>query len=514
MTRTYWETLADFRPSGKLFCIGLLVAVFLFGGTLALANDSQVTNGTKQADNAFRQDTTHEVVKEPIRINPGDKRPADQFKTDVFGHPLTIGGAYELNPRYTEDRRLDPGQDDDIANISQDLKLELFYQWSKSVSFFIQSDVFYNPDVYSENKTYDRELGVKLTQAWFFMHRILDSSFSLQVGRQRIADKRQWWWNEELDSAKVYFGENQFFGEFAVAKELGSKRTDQDFIDPLHNRVVRLLGDFLWQWDPKQNLSLFFLSQFDGSGTEAVGDTVLQDRTDSSDANLTWFGARAMGKVKVKTVGKFGYWLDSGLVFGKETTLNFDDLDDRLSRVEAKSEQDVLGWGLDAGLTWYSNLYLEPYLTLGYAHGSGDSNPSDGVNHDYRQTGIHNNKIKLSGSQRFRYYGELFRPELSNMKIFTAALGFPLSEFSSIDLLYHHYSQDKPSSIIRDSRIRANPNGKQSYLGDEVDLVVSLDEWKHLQVQLAGSLFMAGKAFGDLQDNTSFQLELTAKYSF
>ncbi|MBD9356850.1 alginate export family protein [Methylomonas albis] len=195
-----------------------------------------------------------------MRINPGDKRPADQFKADVFGHPLTIGGAYELEPRYVEDRRLDPRRDDDTADVYQDMKLELFYQWSKSLSFFVQSDVYYDPEVYTESGLDQYEAAIKLTQAWLLMHQILDSGFSLQLGRQRMADKRQWWWNDELDSARIYFGEDTLFAELAIAKELGSKQSDQDFIDAVSDRVVRLMGDVIWQWDPKQNLSLFFLS--------------------------------------------------------------------------------------------------------------------------------------------------------------------------------------------------------------------------------------------------------------
>ncbi len=480
----------------------------------AAESPATATGAAVRADNAFRQDSNESVKKEPLRINPGDKRPADQFKVDVFGHPLTIGGAYELEPRYVEDRRLDPRRDDDTANVYQDLKLELFYQWSKSLSFFVQSDVYYDPEVYTETGLDQYEAGIKLTQAWLFMHQILGSDFSMQLGRQRMADKRQWWWNDELDAVRLYFGEDNLFAELAIAKELGSKQSDQDFIDPINNRVVRLMGDVVWQWRPKHNITGFFLSQFDNSDNQNPGDLVKQSLKDVNDGDLNWFGARAMGKFKVEHVGKIGYWLDSAFVFGEETSLSFSDVNSDIARARRQTTQRVEAWGLDAGITWYSNLFLEPYFTLGYAYGSGDSNPNDATDNNYRQSGIHNNKTKLSGSQRFRYYGELFRPELSNLNIMTAALGFPLSEQSSIDLLYHHYEQATASTVLSDSRIRATPTGRNATLGDELDVVVSLDEWKHLQVQFAGSLFMAGPAYGSLEGNNSFQLDLTFKYSF
>jgi hypothetical protein len=499
------------RPLG--LCLGLGLALLAQQPAMAEEKPASATTQPPPKEAVFRQDSDA-IRKEPIRINPGDKRPADQFKTDVFGRPLTIGGAYELEPRYTEDRRLDPDSNDDIANVSQDLKLEFFYPWSKALSFFIQSNFFYNPEVYAESGDTSYELGAQLSEAWFFYHRLFDSDFSTQIGRQRFADKRQWWWNQQLDAGRVYFGNEDFFAEFSVANEFGSKRSDQGFVTPVNDHVLRLMGDFVWQWDPKQNLTLFYLTQFDNSKTQEPGDLMRADRTDFSDGDLTWIGARAMGKFKLEHVGKIGYWLDSAFVTGRETTYDYEDVDRKYVMVESAAKKNVLAWGMDAGVTLYSNLPLEPYFTVGYAYGSGDSDPDDGTNTTFRQSGIQNNKVKFSGSQRFRYYGELFRPELSNLRIATAALGFPLSEESSVDLLYHHYEQAEASDVIRDSRIRARPNGRNTGIGDEVDLVLSLDEWEHLQVQFAGSVFKAGNAFGELSGNTSFQLNLTIKYSF
>jgi alginate production protein len=500
-------------------CVAGLLAA---GSLLAAVPASQpagspatlATQRTNPPDTPFREDANDAVRKEPIRINPGDKRPADQFKLDLLGRPLTIGGALESEQRYTQDRRLNPEKDDDVATLFNDFKLEFFYPWSRDVSFFIQSDYFYNPDVYTEAHHSQRELGVQLSQAWLFVHRLMESDFSLQVGRQRFADKRQWWWNELLDAGRVYYTDDVLFAELALSDDFGSKRSDQTFVDPVNDDVLRLMGDAAWQWDPKNHLALFFLSQFDYSKTQDVGEQVRQRSKDPSDGDLTWVGVRAMGKIKVLDSAKLGYWLDSAFVFGRETSLAFNDLNENLARVSGSSKKNVLAWGLDLGATWYTNWFLEPYFTVGFARGSGDSNRGDGTNTDFRQSGIQNNKVKFSGSQRIRYYGELFRPELSNLEITTAAIGFPLSETSSVDLLFHHYEQAEPSTFIRDSRIRATPNGKSGDLGNEVDLVLSLDEWKSFQVQFAGGVFQAGDAFGKLSGNTSFQLDLDIKFSF
>lgn len=460
------------------------------------------------------EDSDDAVKKEPIRIDPGEKRPADQFTVDLFGRPLTIGGRYELDPRYIEDRKLDPAEGDDIANVSQEIQLEFYYPWSKAMSVFIQSSFLYNPELYSEDHNTKYERDFKLGQAWMFLNQVFDSNFSLQIGRQKFADKRQWWWDEKLDAMRLYFAHDNVFAEFSAAEEIGSKRTDRDFVDPIHDNVFRMMGDLIWQWDEKHNVGLFFLSQFDHSKTQRTGQISRQEQEDKHDDNLTWIGARAMGKFKLTHQGKIAYWLDSASVFGEETNIGFSNINDALSRVDSRSKKHVLGWGIDAGVTWYSKWPLNPYFTLGYARGSGDSNPRDGTDTAYRQSGLQGNKIKLGGSQRFRYYGELFRPELSNLEIVTAAIGFPLSEESSIDFLYHHYNQAHASNTIRDARIRATPNGLNSDLGDEFDLVLSLDEWKHVQAQVVGSLFKADDAFGKFSGNTSFMIETTFKYSF
>ena len=475
---------------------------------------AQDVHGQTGAAQAWREDVNDTVRKAPVRIDPGEKRPADQFRMDVLGRPLTIGGRYELEPRYFRDRDLDPGKPGDTVNVSQDFQLEFYYPWSHSLSAFLQASAFYNPEVYAEDGDPREESYLELDQAWLFASRLFDSDFSFQLGRQRYSEKRQWWWNERLDAIRLYFVRGEILGELSVAEEFSSKRTDLGHTEPLHKDVLRVFGDLVWQWAEKQNLTLFFMSQFDGSGVERDGDLVWHERRDKSDADLTWVGGRAMGKFKLSSGYKFGYWLDGAVVTGHETLVDFDGVNGRMDRAGSRITRNVLGWGLDAGLTWYTKLPLEPYFTVGYAYGSGDSNRGIGTDTGFRQTGIHDNKIKLGGSQRFRYYGELFRPELANLEITTAAIGFPLSEDSAVDLLFHHYRQPHPADSVRDGRIKADPTGISGDLGEEVDLVISLDEWKHFQVQLTGAVFRAGDAYGELSGNTSTMIYAKIKYIF
>jgi hypothetical protein len=54
----------------------------------------------------------------------------------------------------------------------------------------------------------------------------------------------------------------------------------------------------------------------------------------------------------------------------------------------------------------------------------------------------------------------------------------------------------KAAKFLRDATIRRQPAGRKRGIGHEVDLVVGLEEWKHVEVKLVGAAFRAGSAFG------------------
>jgi hypothetical protein len=71
-----------------------------------------------------------------------------------------------------------------------------------------------------------------------------------------------------------------------------------------------------------------------------------------------------------------------------------------------------------------------------------------------------------------------------------------LFESSSIELVYHYYRQDEAAATLRESRLKATADGSNPDLGHEIDLIVGLEEWEHIEIELVGSIFRAGSAFG------------------
>jgi hypothetical protein len=174
----------------------------------------------------------------------------------------------------------------------------------------------------------------------------------------------------------------------------------------------------------------------------------------------------------------------------------------------------VRGWGLDVGLTWQLPLPWEPSLMLSYAVGSGKLDENGTLKRAYRQTGLEGNSYFIGESTSVLYYGELLNPELSNIRIGTVGVRFPILTNSSVNILYHWYDQYRPVDFLRNAGIGENPSGEDSDLGQEVDLVVSVGEWRHWELQFTGALFRAGRAFGENLGDTLTEGIIGVSYRF
>lgn len=135
----------------------------------------------------------------------------------------------------------------------------------------------------------------------------------------------------------------------------------------------------------------------------------------AANAEPIFLGARSIREL----APRLEHWIDLALVRGSE------------------DGRDIRAWGFDAGLEYETELPGEIELSVGVAFCSGDANPGDAVDGSFRQTG-------LRGS--YFYYGEVLAPELSNMWIATAGIGFSPADDISIDLLYHCYRQHEAAA--------------------------------------------------------------------
>ena len=454
--------------------------------------------------------------------NRDDWRPLDQLVLPLFGRPLVVGGEIETEILLRTDFRLDPQRADDNLQVAPQLKLEFFYPLTKWAFVFLEGKFGYDTDAWTEDGLVpDSEWKIQRGQSWLHLNDLAESGFSLRVGRQNFQDEREWWWDADLDAARAFYEIGDFAFQVGIAHELAPYQANDKHIDDDLDHTTFFLGQATWYLNDRNRLELFLARRDDDSRKERVGERIPREREDPFDGDLRWAGLRSIGRVRPKAfdraLGRLDYWLDGAVVTGEETRIRYRNVRNRpdLSQVRDRATRDVYGWGIDAGFS-YGPYERWPRVTVGYAYGSGDRDPAGEKDNSFRQTGLQNNNSKFQGVDSFKYYGELLRPELSNLRILTVAVGMPipLLHNSSIELLWHRYWQNEPSTLLRNTHLKASPAGLNSDIGQEVDLVIGIEEWKHWEVELIGSWFQAGDAFGSQAGRDALQALVKINFNF
>ncbi|HWS15732.1 MAG TPA: alginate export family protein, partial [Candidatus Methylomirabilis sp.] len=168
-----------------------------------------------------------------------------------------------------------------------------------------------------------------------------------------------------------------------------------------------------------------------------------------------------------------------------------------------ESRRKYSAYAHDVGGTYrFMGLPLRPSITLGHAFATGDDYPDDNRNTEFRQTGLQSNEAKFAGVSKFRYYGESLDPELSNVGILTAGLGFLPAPNVSVDLVYHRYRLDSIADSNRTSELTALMNQDDTQLskdmGSAFDIVFgfrNLFGVRRLGLDIRVGWFFPGKAF-------------------
>ena len=473
-----------------------------------------------QVDGAMLRQPTNTESRASATGNPlmdivrrqDERRPDNQFQTLLFNRPLTIGGKYEVSPEHRANYDLDSDDERDLTRVNQDFRLEMLWEHGPALAVFIEPQIVYRWDRRSDREDAS-EFKIRRGQSWIYYSFLPDYGLALQIGRQNLKERRSWWWDVDLDAARLHFRRPTIVAELGIAKEVFPVSLDDD-IRADQEDVTRGFARWDWQWRSRQHLEFFWLSERDRSGSYQDNIVIREELEDVRDAELDWLGARTTGRWKKKPLGTFFYWVDAASVSGPETVTNFSETGDGLIQANGSSQVDVRGWAMDTGLTFRPKDYRQLSFTASYAVGSGDDDPDPSHDRSFRQTGLNSNKDKTRGVTRFRYYGELLRPELSNLRVLTFAIGRRFLSASSIDLIYHNYEQVFADTILRSTRIDMPLTGENRDIGDEIDLVIGVEEWRQWEVKFIGSVFIAGDAFGPSAKEKAFGADLQLKYIF
>ena len=424
---------------------------------------------------------------------------------------LKFDGSWE----YTHERRdnfdLDKSRARDRRTDEHEIKLGVGAAVSPVLAWYLQA-VGLAEDRHTEGSGRDRSSTLDRGEMWLQWRPSAESNGFLQAGRLPWVERRSWWWDEDLDGLRWTHQFGDLAVQTGVAQEWGRASSAWSGIDPVQRGVLRWFGQVGWTYAPRHSVEAFWLKARDRSGVQ-TGRLANEDETDPSDFSGHWLGLRASGEWRGESGQRLSYWADAAAVRGRDRLTAFDE--DANGRFTAGSTESarVKGHAFDLGGVWSGGSAWRPSLTLAYAKGSGGV--SDGQRDDnFRQTGLQENRQRLGGIKRVRRYGELLRPELSNLEVMTVGAGVRLTPTSSVELLGHQYRQATPATEWRGARLSADPGGTNAALGREFDLVYAWRPSGQVELVLSGSRFLPGAAFSAQEQDAATGLGLGLTLSF
>lgn len=386
--------------------------------------------------------------------------------------PAALSFRQRLDLKYEAERNLNLDRDDneDEATLEPELTLSFEYEPNDRFRAYASLELvrqygFHWPEAETDPTR------LQLAEAYLLFEEIDvpgGGELGVQVGRQRFDDERTWLYDEQLDGLRLHYAHDDFALELSATRQ-----RDRDLLN----------GSDRAEYD---NYLAYGSYEFDDALLAAY--VLRRNQRGAGDERPLFIGVQSHGE----PVDDFHYWLELARVRGRD------------------GSRDIRGVGFDVGAIYEFDLPMRPSLIMGYAFGSGDGDPDDGIDRNFRQTGLHDNEHELDGLADFRYYGVVLEPELSNLEILTVGLGVKPSERLSMHLLYHAYRQHRASPTLRDTNLDADPNGRDRDLGSAIDLVMGVELSRQLSVDVELGYFMPGGAFDD--DDNAFLAELDFKF--
>ena len=422
----------------------------------------------------------------------------------ALDYSLTIG--FETS----EIDNLSLGDDSRVDKLSKEeyeLEFALNYTASDSVYLFLVAGLVDETETVKPVGSKDETTGLERKQmgVGVYFGEEVESEFIL--GRRKFVSASEWWiwWDEELDAISLDSAYGSFEALIGVAQEQWKESTDDDFVDPEIDDVLRIIASLSWEFTDNQSLNFYYLDQDDKSDSHNVGDFEDFDKRDDADGDLSWSGVSYLGEFDFEKLGEFELELHYSRVSGDETFYEFDDpqggkaevIEKGSARVSATAESYLLSWTPAQLKTWS--------FIVGRARGEGDGNPDDGRDESYRQN-------DLQGDADV--FGELYQPEISNLVVQAFGVKWEAYQGVEIALMHYDYEQDERSDQIADVTIEVDPTGLNSDLGKEIDLIVTIEAYENLELKLIAAQFEAGKAYGVYDGETSNLFSFELEYEF
>lgn len=304
-----------------------------------------------------------------------------------------------------------------------------------------------------------KQTKLELNQAYIGLRNDIIPFTSLKLGRWLYRDEREWLLDKELDGGLARWQ----YADWRVDAFGGRVNFWQkDLMDHTtrNNQSINIMG-LLTRYEVAEDWML-----------GAYG--VVQNNVSNDSFRQGNYGLRSHNKQH----DVLRHWLEIGFAEGH------------------KKSDRIHGYALDMGGTIIFPVdKLKPRLTLGYAIGS----------KNYRQTGLHSNESKFGGDTKFNIYGETLNPNLVNLQVLTLGLGANIGEESTLDVVYHDYSQLRLGPLSDDEmelRPRYDRQNRR-HMGYGLDLIYGWEPVNNIKLESKLGLFSPSSRFASGSKSSS-----------
>ncbi len=265
---------------------------------------------------------------------------------------------------------------------------------------------YYSPSLQEDGGSYENSRTTKRPRyayaelREFYIRRGLlwdDPRFSITAGRQRFYDKYGIWWDDSLESIRFDYNNTLNSGFLAVSQKFWNYNTDVNKLDEQDKKIVYVMGQYEWQWSPRNWLGTRFLYENDYSGRHI---------DDSNDFKGSRIGVFIKGDDQRVSPLFNDYHVEFVRMQGKRRTI-----DDNYNT----EKNSVNGWLL---LGEVGKRFDEaPWKPRVFVYGGLTDNPKDQY-HGYQLNRIQTDRLTTPGSYSTRLVSSFVRLDMSNLMFY------------------------------------------------------------------------------------------------
>lgn len=395
-------------------------------------------------------------------------RPVTQF----LNYQYSYGSESDIT--YRRDRDLDKRLKDNALILAPQINGYFIYRPNDRVEMMLEMFLEKEIAAHEENivtlpggqkqAADNHRVSLAVDQAWIKFKGL--GPLDLTVGRRNFEDDRHWLYDTSLDIVAVKFKHADFNAELSYGRK--------DLVNLDLTKAAK---------PTRTDNAMAYLEYRGIEDIKLAGYAIRRDDRTGQEGKPLLLGLRAYGM----PTDRFNFWSELAIQRGKD-----------------EDKKDMRGHAIDAGATYrFPDLPLHPSITLGYASASGDANPKDNKNTEFRQSGLQSNEFKMAGVSKFKYYGEVLDPELSNLQILTVGVGIRPITSVHVELVYHKYRANELADELRNWGLTAKMNqdpdrAPSKDVGHALDIVFgfrNLFGVRRLGLDLRAGFFFPGKAF-------------------